>query len=257
MSYKLTDNFSIHQAHEWINQDEVLEVFELDTFNRRALYRVLGTIGANKDEIMSDIQDRLFERYEFEHTNMDWTSIVLHGDKAPLGKYGYSRDHRPDKKQITLGISELAYPINIPIAMTIEPSNLNDQKHFRKTYFQSRSHLKKGSLVVFDKGAHSVGNTDIIRVDDMQYLTAKKLNKSDDKIIARYEVYNPELIDSNDGVYGIKIVRPSSTDYLYFQKSYRRNNWNRRREKLTDKLMKPENYKKYSIKIRRSQNGSR
>ncbi len=218
VSYKLTDNYSIRQAHEWINQDEVLDVFELDTFNRRALYRVLGTIGANKDEIMSDIQDRLFERYEFEHTNinMDWTSIVLHGDKAPLGKYGYSRDHRPDKKQITLGISELAYPINIPIAMTIEPGNLNDQKHFRKTYFQSRSHLKKGSLVVFDKGAHSIENTDIIRADDMQYLTAKKLNKSDDKIIARYEEYNPELIDSNDGVYGIKIVRPSSTDYLYF-----------------------------------------
>jgi transposase len=43
---------------------------------------------------------------------MDWTSIVLHGDKSSLGKYGYSRDHRPDKKQVTLGIAELADPIN-------------------------------------------------------------------------------------------------------------------------------------------------
>jgi len=52
---------------------------------------------------------------------MDWTSIVLHGTEARLGKYGYSRDHRPDKKQITVGVTELADPINVPIGMTIEP----------------------------------------------------------------------------------------------------------------------------------------
>ena len=43
------------------------------------------------------------------------TGIVLYGTKSNLGKYGYSRDHRPDKLQITVGISELANPINIPI----------------------------------------------------------------------------------------------------------------------------------------------
>lgn len=57
----------------------------------------------------------MFERYDFEHTNMDWTSVVLHEDETPLGKYGYSRDHGPDKKQITIGISELASPINLSI----------------------------------------------------------------------------------------------------------------------------------------------
>jgi transposase len=115
VSYKLTDNFSIKKAYEWINRDAVLDLFDLDEFSERTLYRVLGIIGANRDEIISDIQDNLFKRYDFEHTNinMDWTSVVLHGDKAPLGKYGYSRDHRPDKKQITIGISELADPINL------------------------------------------------------------------------------------------------------------------------------------------------
>jgi len=42
---------------------------------------------------------------------MDWTSIVLYGTKSKLGKYGYSRDHRPNKLQITVGISELADPM--------------------------------------------------------------------------------------------------------------------------------------------------
>lgn len=108
LSYKLTENFSIDRAHKWIKQNEVLEFFGLKKFNKRFLYRILQTVGSNKEEIILDIQDVLFSKYDFDHTdiNMDWTCIVLYGDKCPLGKYGYSRDHRPDKKQITLGVSE-------------------------------------------------------------------------------------------------------------------------------------------------------
>ena len=218
VSYKLTDNFSISKAHDWINRDEVLDIFDLEDFSERTLYRVLETLGNNRETIISDIQDRLFARYDFEHTNinMDWTSIVLYGDKSPLGRYGYSRDHRPDKKQITLGIAELADPINVPIAITVEPGNLNDQKHFRKTYQQINNRLKQGSLVVFDKGAHSIENTAMIMADDMQYLTARKLNKSDDKIIANFGDYSLETIDPDDGIYGMKIVKPNSVNYFYF-----------------------------------------
>lgn len=218
VSYKLTDNFSISKAHEWINRDQVLDIFSLPAFSERTLYRVLETLGNNRETIISDIQDRLFARYDFEHTNinMDWTSIVLHGDKSPLGKYGYSRDHRPDKKQITLGISELADPINVPIGITVEQGNLQDQKHFRKTYQQVNSRLKQGSLVVFDKGAHSIGNTTLIRKDEVHYLTARKLNTSDDKRIATFWKCSPELIDPKDGIYGLKIIKPSSVNYFYF-----------------------------------------
>ena len=218
VSYKLTDNFSINKAHEWINRDEVLDIFNLKEFIERTLYRVLEILGNNRETIISDIQDRLFARYDFEHTNIniDWTSIVLYGDKSPLGKYGYSRDHRPDKKQITLGITELADPINVPIGITVEQGNIHDQKHFRKTYQQVNKRLKQGSLVVFDKGAHSIGNTALIRADDMQYLTARKLNKSDDKIIANYWNYSLEIVNQEDGIYGLKIVKPSSVNYFYF-----------------------------------------
>jgi transposase len=218
VSYKLTDNFSINKAHDWINRDEVLDIFNLPEFSERTLYRVLETLGNNRETIISDIQDRLFARYNFEHTNinMDWTSIVLHGDKSPLGKYGYSRDHRPDKKQITLGISELIDPINVPIGITVEQGNSHDQKHFLKTYQQVNRRLKQQSLVVFDKGAHSIGNTALIRADDMHYLTARKLNTSDDKKIATFWKCSPELIDHEAGIYGLKIIKPSSVNYFYF-----------------------------------------
>jgi transposase len=234
ISYKLSQNFSIKRAHEWINRDEVLEMYGLKPFSERSLYRVLETIGANKEEIISDIQDILFARYDFEHTdiNMDWTSIVLHGNEANLGKYGYSRDHRPDKKQITLGVSELADPINVPIGLTIEPGNTNDQTHFEKTYNQVKDRLKEGSLVIFDKGANSLTNTGKIRADKLQYMTAKKLNKSDDKIISRFEAYHPQTINTEKGIRGIKLEKPNSVNYLFFSKNLQKEQLESRARKI-------------------------
>lgn len=224
LSYKLTENFSIDRAHKWVNQDEVLEFFGLRKFNERVLYRTLQTVGSNKEEIILDIQDVLFSKYDFDLTdiNMDWTSIVLHGNKSSLGKYGYSRDHRPDKKQITLGVSELSYPINLPIGITVEKGNVNDQTHFKKTYQQIKSRLKEKSLIIFDKGANSIENLDLIKGDGMDYLTAKKLNSSDDKLIAIFDQLQPEIVDEEKGVHGIKIVKPSSINYFYFSETLKK-----------------------------------
>ena len=83
VSYKLTDNFSINKVNEWINRQEVLELFELDGFQERILFRILETIGENREEIITYIQDCLFQKFYFEHTNinLDWTSLILYGDK--------------------------------------------------------------------------------------------------------------------------------------------------------------------------------
>lgn len=224
VSYKLTENLSISRASGWINRGEVLAAFGIESFEERTLFRVLGRIGQNKEEIVSGIQDRLFETYDFEHTNinMDWTSIVLYGTKCPIGKYGYSRDHRPDKKQITLGLSEISSPINVPIGVTIKTGNTVDVTHFCDTYGQVRGRLAPGSLVVFDKGAHSKENTDAILDDMMKYLTSKKLNTSDDKRIDRFDKRRAELVDKDDGVYGNKFVKPSRIDYFYFSEKLQR-----------------------------------
>ena len=107
-------------------------------------------------------------------------------------------------KQITAGVTELSDPINIPIGMTIEPGNLNDQTHFKKTYWQSSNRLIEESLVIFDKGANSVANTQMIQADNLQYITGKKLNKSNDKIISEFETCNPQVINKESGIRGIK-----------------------------------------------------
>ncbi|MBE0523930.1 MAG: IS1634 family transposase, partial [Methanosarcinales archaeon] len=53
LSYKLTENLSISKASGWINRGEVLETFNLKTFEERTLFRTLETIGKNREEIIS------------------------------------------------------------------------------------------------------------------------------------------------------------------------------------------------------------
>src|SRR3989344_2722196 len=192
ITYRLTENESICRGSDWINRPCVLKEFNLTKFEERTLFRALETVGDNYEEIILLIQKSLFSQYDFPHTdvNMDWTSFVLWGNKAELGKYGYSRGHRPDKKQITVGISQLRAPMNIPIGLTVQSGNVNDQAHFKKTFLQVCPNLKDNSRVVFDKGCLSKDNTDLVLMHKMKYLSAKKLNSSDDKRIKSFVLKN-------------------------------------------------------------------
>ena len=218
ISYRLSDNHSVSRCGEWMNRPEVLEAFGLEKFDKRVLYRTLEVIGENRHEIMKGILEHLFATYHFEHTdiNMDWTSIVLHGNKCKIGKYGYSRDHRPDKKQVTIGLSELRSPINVPVGLTVQPGNMNDITHFTYTFEQVKPFLKEGSLVVFDKGASSKENLTRVQWSKMKYISSKKWNRSDDKVAALFSKETWELLDPEVGLWGMKRVYPSRVDYFYF-----------------------------------------
>jgi len=226
ISYKLSENLSLTRGSDWINRKEVLDEFGLKSFEQKTLYRAIEIIGENYREVILDLQEVLFSQYNFEHTdiNMDWSSLILWGDKANLAKYGYSRDHRPDKKQITFGITELRNPINIPIGLTIAKGNVNDQTHFQMTFEQVKDKLQIGSKVIFDKGANGKDNLNSIIAAKMQFITAKKLNTSDDKLIKRFWKMKPELVDLDKRIYGIKLPFPNRTNYFFFSEKLEKEN---------------------------------
>ena len=247
LSYRLTENLSTSRASDWINREEVLSEFSLENFEERTLFRLLEIVGENYEEIIYSLQDILFSIYDFSHTNtnLDWTSIVLWGKKAHLGEYGYSRDHRPDKKQITIGIAELANPINIPFGLTIQQGNESDQTHFKKTFNQIKGCLQKKSRIVFDKGGQSKDNVDLVLASKMKYLSAKKLNTSDDKRIKNFDKNRAELIDPEAGIYGIKIKFPSRVDYFFFSEKLKQ-------EQVEAKLRRAEQKLKEAKEIQHS-----
>jgi len=239
LSYKLSENLSISKASDWINRSAILDEFNLKSFEQRTLFRLFDIIGLNREAIMSNIQDNIFKTYpKLKHTdvNMDWSSLVLHGSKASLGAYGYSRDHRPDKLQLTLGVAELARPINIPIGFTVNKGNMNDQTHFQKTFEQVQRHLQKNSLVVFDKGANSKDNIALIEAEQLKYLTAKKLNASDDKRIKVFKKTSKNCLDKKKGLYGIKYKTSSKTDYFFYSEQLYKEQYASRLRKVKRQL---------------------
>ncbi len=230
---QLGDNFSILQASEWINRPEILEHYEIDPFNPKTLYRTVEMVGRNRERIIYSLQDAVLKLLGGPKTDvlLDWTSIVYYGDMAKLAKFGYSRDHQPGERQLTLGAAQLAPPYNIPIGLTVEASNINDQTHMWRTYGQVRPFLKERSLVVFDRGANDKDNLDRICLDRNDHLTAKKLNTSDDRIFDSFSKGSWELIDAEDGIYALKRTFPSRVNYYFFSEKLKKDHLRSRRRK--------------------------
>ncbi|WP_394339905.1 hypothetical protein, partial [Methanocorpusculum parvum] len=70
-AYKLSDNFSIKRAHTWLMHPDTREWYNLPSFTDKTLYRPLETLGENSACITSGLQDRIFSRYQFEHTDVN------------------------------------------------------------------------------------------------------------------------------------------------------------------------------------------
>ena len=230
---QLGDNFSVLQASEWLNRQEIREHYEIKAFNAKTLYRAVELLGRNRERIIREIQDNVLELLGRPHTDvlLDWTSIVYYGDMAKLAKYGYSRDHNPGERQLTLGAAQLAPPYDVPIGLTVEAGNVNDQVHMRSTYGQVRRLLAPGSMVVFDRGANDKSNLDRIELDRNDYLTAKKLNVSDDAVFQAFDPERWERVDAGVGVYAMKRTFPSRVNYYYFSEKLKKDHLRSRRRK--------------------------
>jgi transposase len=107
---------------------------------------------------------------------MDWTSVVLYGDCCKLGKRGYSKDKRPDKKQLKVGIA-VANGSSVAFHYSVEEGNLVDLKQFQKDYAKIQNKIPEGSLIVFDKGANDSENLKKV-CEKHEYLTAVKFSGS-------------------------------------------------------------------------------
>jgi transposase len=84
--------------------------------------------------------------------------------------------------------------------------------------------LKPGSLVVFDRGANDKKNLERIELDGNDYLTAKKLNKSDDQYFTEFSTDTWECIEAKNGLYALKKAFPSRVNYYFFSRKLEKDN---------------------------------
>jgi transposase len=212
ITFKLNHNLSISKCGDWMNQLHILRQFQLTKFNTKALYRALETIGQNEALVLRKFQDKLFSKYEFEHTdtNIDWSSLILHGTASPIGAHGYSSDKRPDKEQITFGVGEIAKPVNVPFVLTTQKGNVASKTHFKPSFLRAVKHLKEESLIIIDRGANTKQNKDLMREKLMHYLTARILSGKDNDLLSQFSKLKAEKLSIEK--------KNGNTDEVYCQK---------------------------------------
>ncbi|MGB9407813.1 MAG: IS1634 family transposase, partial [Terracidiphilus sp.] len=135
--HRLMDPGSDRAAERW---KEDLQIRGTETIELHHLYRAMGWLGERVIQLGSDprtlrcrkdfIEEELFKRNRDLFTQLqlvffDTTSLYFEGlGGESLGQYGHSKDHRPDLRQMVMGV--VLDGAGRPICCELWPGNLTD-----------------------------------------------------------------------------------------------------------------------------------
>jgi transposase len=193
---RLVDPGSERATIPWFDRSAVGEIIGLDTeaFGLDRLYRNLDKLHPIRETIESGLAERERILFDTEGTIFlyDLTSTYFEGQASanPKAKRGYSRDHRPDCKQVVVGL--VLGREGFPLAHEVFEGNVRDWDTLERMLdlLDRRVGLKPGQLVVVDRGLAYEKNLQELRKRKLHYLVmARQSDRTDwlDEFEAREE----------------------------------------------------------------------
>lgn len=150
-NYEEADEYSIYRELEQLNQ--------METTIQKHLFNHMSKISSNNNTFFYDI-----------------TSTYFEGTKCVLSKFGYSRDKRPDRKQIVIAL--LIDDNGYPFYWKVLPGNTQDITTIvdLANSISKNFGLKKCTLI-FDRGMVSEDNLLELQKLKMHFVTAINRNQ--------------------------------------------------------------------------------
>jgi Transposase DDE domain len=193
----MTLNRLIHPAAEyampdWIRSTAMADILSVD-FARLPddpLYRNLDRLHPHRAAIESALAEREQSLFNLGNTILlyDLTSTYFEGKAAliPKAKRGYSRDHRPDCKQLVVGL--VIGREGFPRAHEIFEGNTQDRQTLSTMLdsLEKRVGLPEGSTIVVDRGMAFAENIAELRRRKLHYVIAAG-QKERDRLLAEFE----------------------------------------------------------------------
>jgi len=141
--------------------------------NDARLYRGLDVLHAHKDQLCTHLLQRYQDWFgvEFEFLLYDVTSTYFEGQALSNEKAarGYSRDHRPDCKQVNIGL--VVTPEGLPIGYELFAGNTADVTTVEDMVeLMEEKYGKAKRIWVMDRGLISEENLDFLRARQARYL---------------------------------------------------------------------------------------
>lgn len=169
---------SEHAMPDWIRRTAMADILgeDFSELNEDALYRNLDKLHPNREEIERELAEREKTLFNLDDTLYlyDLTSTYFEGQakRNPQAKRGYSRDKRPDCKQVVVGL--VLDRDGFPKAHEIFDGNRQDRSTVEEMLevLEKRTGKKPGSTVVVDRGMAYDDDLQQIRAHGMHYIVA-------------------------------------------------------------------------------------
>ena len=148
--------FRVHR--QWFDHSAMDELLGADfaVAEKDRLYRCLDRVLEHKQELFVWLQQKWADLFhaDFEVLLYDLTSTYFEGEmeQNPKAKRGYSRDGRPDCKQVVIAL--VVTPDGFPLAYEVMDGNTCDRTTLRELSGQDREDLRQGAAGVGDGSRH-------------------------------------------------------------------------------------------------------
>jgi transposase len=175
---RLISPLSEHAMPDWIRRTALGDILKEDfsKLQDEALYRNLDRLHPNREHIERALAEKEKTLFNLDDTVYlyDLTSTYFEGQaKAnPQAKRGYSRDKRPDCKQVVVGL--VLDRDGFPKAHEIFDGNMQDRRSLDKMLdaLEKRTGKRAGATVIVDRGMAFDENLEQIRKRGLHYLVA-------------------------------------------------------------------------------------
>jgi transposase len=141
--------------------------------NETRLYRALDRLLEHKEALEQHLKSRLGELFEIEYDLLlyDVTSTFFEGQAAAnaQAQRGYSRDSRPDCKQVCIGL--VVSRCGMPLGFEVFPGNRTDVTTVEEVVSTiERRYGRADRIWVMDRGMVSERNVEFLRKGDRRYI---------------------------------------------------------------------------------------
>lgn len=187
---RLIDPRSKLATSSWYKEKVYLEELENTNFAPHHFYRSMDYLEKMKENIEKDLYYKLCDLFTLKLNLVfyDTTSSYFEGKGPDIAKHGKSKDHRPDKRQIVIGL--LVTDEGIPIAHKVFEGDKADKATVIETIndLKRRFNLKR-VIFVADRGMVSEANLDYIKEQGFSYIVTlkkRRLNEAKEAIEATF-----------------------------------------------------------------------
>ena len=176
---------SEHAMPDWIRRTALADILgaDFEALEEDPLYLVLDKLHPHRSVIEAALVERERSLFNLDATIYlyDLTSTYFEGQgvRNAKAKRGYSRDHRPDCKQVVVGL--VVSREGFPITHEVFAGNAQDRTTLAAMLdrLAERAGLKGGSTVVVDRGMAFDDNIAEIKQRGLNYVVASRQPERD------------------------------------------------------------------------------